>query len=64
MATDLLIVLATNVGSIGAAVVYLSKRVTRLENKINNGLAENVARLDERVGLMWDVCGKVNRSKV
>lgn len=56
MESDLLIALAVNIGSLVTGIAYLSRRVTSLENKINNGLAERVARVDERVNMIWEVC--------
>lgn len=56
MDQDLMIVMAVNVGSLITGVVYLSRRVTNLERKINNGLAERTARIEERIEMLWDHC--------
>lgn len=53
---ELMVALAGNIGAIAIGIGYLARRVTNLERKINNGMSESVARLDERLEMMWQQC--------
>lgn len=51
-----MIALAVNIGSLITGIAYLSRRVSSLERKINNGIAERTARIEERIDMLWEQC--------
>lgn len=65
MIVELVIAGAVNISAFGAGIKILSYKISRLEKKqdkldeqLNNGLSQQVARIDERVGMMWELRDK------